>query len=197
MDRENSKYFLTARCMDEALLALLDKKDFEFITVKELCEKAGVNRSTFYLHYDSMNDLLSETNEYIMGLVYSYYPERSLSSTDIMTMSKDDLVFISPEYLVPFLRFIKDHQKLFRTILEQNQTLKGEKNLEALFNKHFKLIYDRFSLEEEKGHYITMFIVSGFMGVVSLWLRNGCRENEEELAKLVSDFIPKHNEKIS
>lgn len=63
MDKNESKYFLTASLMDEALLLLLQKKDFEFITVKELCKKAGVNRSTFYLHYETMDDLLLETVE--------------------------------------------------------------------------------------------------------------------------------------
>ena len=47
--------------MDEAFLTLLAKKDFEYITVKEICEVAGVNRSTFYLHYETMSDLLSES----------------------------------------------------------------------------------------------------------------------------------------
>ena len=61
MDKRESKYFFTASLMDDALLLLLEKKDFEFITVKELCQKAGVNRSTFYLHYENMNDLLEET----------------------------------------------------------------------------------------------------------------------------------------
>ena len=57
MDKRESKYFFTASLMDDALLLLLEKKDFEFITIKELCQKAGVNRSTFYLHYENMNDL--------------------------------------------------------------------------------------------------------------------------------------------
>ena len=46
--------------MDEALLCLLEKKEYEFISVKEVCRKAGVNRSTFYLHYEGMDDLLQE-----------------------------------------------------------------------------------------------------------------------------------------
>ena len=50
MNKNESKYFSTAIKMDEALIALLEKKDFSYITVKEICEKAGVNRSTFYLH---------------------------------------------------------------------------------------------------------------------------------------------------
>lgn len=50
--------------MDKAFLELLSQKDFVFITVKEICEKAGVNRSTFYLHYETVADLLSESADY-------------------------------------------------------------------------------------------------------------------------------------
>ena len=49
MNKSESKYFATAVRMDEAFLRLLEKKDFAYITVKELCETAGVHRSTFYL----------------------------------------------------------------------------------------------------------------------------------------------------
>ena len=54
MNKSESKYFNTALCMDEALISLLKVKDLEYITVKEICEKAGVNRSTFYLHYETI-----------------------------------------------------------------------------------------------------------------------------------------------
>lgn len=51
MNKQESRYAGTASLMDEALLLLLEQKDFDRITVKELCQKAGVNRTTFYLHY--------------------------------------------------------------------------------------------------------------------------------------------------
>ena len=53
MNKNESKYYNTALLMDEALIQLLEKKEFEYISIKEICEKAGVNRSTFYLHYDN------------------------------------------------------------------------------------------------------------------------------------------------
>ena len=65
MNKSESKYFNTALLMEEALIQLLEVKDYEYITVKEICEKAGVNRSTFYLHYETVNDLLSECLENI------------------------------------------------------------------------------------------------------------------------------------
>lgn len=65
MNRSESKYFATAVRMDKAFLELIEKKDFAYITVKEVCEKAGVNRSTFYLHYETLGDLLAESAQYI------------------------------------------------------------------------------------------------------------------------------------
>lgn len=50
--------------MDEALLALLEKKEFAYITIRELCAAAGVNRSTFYLHYQNMTELLGKHRLY-------------------------------------------------------------------------------------------------------------------------------------
>ena len=57
MNKNESKYFNTAIKMVEALFTLLEKKDFEYITIKEICNTAGVNRSTFYLHYVYTSDL--------------------------------------------------------------------------------------------------------------------------------------------
>ena len=56
---------ISSSLMVEALLLLLEKKEYDVITVKEICKKAGVNRSTFYLHYNTKDDLLAETMKYI------------------------------------------------------------------------------------------------------------------------------------
>ena len=100
MDKNESKYFLTASLMDEALLLLLQKKDFEFITVKELCKKAGVNRSTFYLHYETMDDLLLETMEKL----------NKDFSASLLQREKEDFNLITPKFLKPYLEFVKKNR---------------------------------------------------------------------------------------
>ncbi len=93
MTRAESKYFHTAQKMDEAFLSLLGKKDFDYITVKEICETAGVNRSTFYLHYQTINDLLSESVK-LMNEQFLRYFENDSNTTDfpqkIQTAPTDD-----------------------------------------------------------------------------------------------------------
>ena len=73
MNKNESKYFNTAVKMDAALMSLLEKKDFEYITVKEVCAEAGVNRSTFYLHYENTRDLLEESIELMQKRFLSYF----------------------------------------------------------------------------------------------------------------------------
>jgi AcrR family transcriptional regulator len=75
--------------MNKALIELLEKKEFEYITIKEICSQAGVNRSTFYLHYENTTDLLNETTQYITDNFLSYF------STGEKNFSFDYLTFES------------------------------------------------------------------------------------------------------
>ncbi len=54
---------LTKFLIRRALLALMRKKPIQSISVKELCELAGINRGTFYAHYRDVYDLLGSIEE--------------------------------------------------------------------------------------------------------------------------------------
>ena len=91
MNKSESKYFNTATTMDLALISLLKKKPFEYITVSEICETASVNRSTFYLHYETIIDLLDETTRYLLDDFRSYFPTDII---DIVCCDRNELVFV-------------------------------------------------------------------------------------------------------
>ena len=115
MNKSESKYFNTALRMDEALLALLEEKDLEYITVKEICRQAGVNRSTFYLHYETISDLVNEALEMINQRFLSYFPQQEEEVLGNMgNREREDLVLVTREYLLPYLRFIRDNKKVYR-----------------------------------------------------------------------------------
>lgn len=115
MNKHENKYINTALCMDEALLALLEVKDVEYITVKEICGKAGVNRSTFYLHYETIADLVNEAMERADKRFLSYFAQDSKAILDkINDIELKDLVLVTEDYLNPYLRFISDSKKIYR-----------------------------------------------------------------------------------
>lgn len=53
MKRKNSETNLLKLYISEALILLLEKKEFSEITIKEITKKAGVNRSTYYRNFKS------------------------------------------------------------------------------------------------------------------------------------------------
>ena len=58
--RENQRITLTKRLLKEAFLEMFKTTSLDKIHVRALCEKAGINRSTFYKYYSSPYDLLEE-----------------------------------------------------------------------------------------------------------------------------------------
>ena len=53
---------VTRMLLRKAFLELLSRKPIQSISVRELCEEAGINRSTFYAHYKDVYDLREQMN---------------------------------------------------------------------------------------------------------------------------------------
>ena len=167
MNKSESKYFNTAIRMDEALIELLEKKEFEYITVKEICEKAGVNRSTFYLHYETIGDLLDECVAYKHDECTRRYAEHLTGIKErLQSENLEDLIFISPEYRKPYLEFVKDNKCLFKVVLSQPAVFNAEETFKKLFTEIFSPILDRFRLPEQDKSYIISFYIAGIMAVI-------------------------------
>lgn len=58
--KSDIRMILTKRLLREGLLQCLEKKPIEKITIQELCEESGVNRTTFYHHYQAPIQILHE-----------------------------------------------------------------------------------------------------------------------------------------
>lgn len=69
-DKEDLRVIRTKKSIRSAFEEMICEMDYEQITVKELAGRAGINRKTFYLHYESIGDLLRDLqNEMIDGFI--------------------------------------------------------------------------------------------------------------------------------
>lgn len=195
MNKSESKYFATAMRMDETFLNLLAKKDFAYITVKELCEIAGVNRSTFYLHYETMTDLLSESVQY-MNEQFLTYMNRDTEAfvTKMKECPLDELYLVTPEYLTPYLNYIKEHQKLFQTAMEHYSVLGMDKSYDQMFRHIFTPILERYEVSKQDRHYIMAFYIRGIMAIISEWLRTDCEDSIEYIIKMIQQCVKRRGE---
>ena len=186
MNKSESKYFNTATKMDLALISLLKKKPFEYITVSEICETASVNRSTFYLHYETISDLLDETTRYLLDDFRSYFPPDTI---DLVCCDRNELVFVCDKYLTPYLTYIKNHKEVFGTAITHNKILKFEDVHKRLFDNIFNPILDRFHYPSNTRQYVMMYYLNGINAIVLEWLKNGCDKSIAEISEIISVCI--------
>ena len=193
MTRSESKYYATAARMDEAFLKLLEEKDFAYITVKEICEKAGVNRSTFYLHYETVSDLLAESARYIIGKLIANMPQDTAEFFEkLQTRPLEELHLITPEYLTPYLNSVKEHSRIFRTAVEHSSVL-GMDDVYLALNHHvFTPILDRFHIPPSEQKYMMPFYIHGLMGIINEWLKEDCKDSVEHIISVMQICIPHH-----
>lgn len=78
----------TQECLQNALLELLETKELKAITVKEICERAGISRNAFYQHYGYKEDLydqmVSKATERIRDALMPVVPDDSYMSEEII-----------------------------------------------------------------------------------------------------------------
>ena len=189
MNKSESKYYRTAAAMDEALISLLADKDFAYITVKEICEKAGVNRSTFYLHYDTIGDLLSESIDHMTERLWNKYDAEISGVDQIENCSLEDLLFITPKYLTPYLEFIRDNKEVYIAAHSQPLVLNADQSLERLFREVFDPVMNRFHYPENERKYTLRFYIHGMMGVINDWIQFGCTEEIGFISNLLMKCI--------
>ncbi|MBQ8488283.1 MAG: TetR/AcrR family transcriptional regulator [Lachnospiraceae bacterium] len=191
MNKNESKYFKSAEKMHTALMTLLDSKDFEYISVKELCETAGVNRSTFYLHYDNVNDLLQETVEAVYKDFFGRFGAEGSGEINIDDKNEDELFLITPRYLVPYLDFVEENRKLFYLMYEKNEMMGADKTYETWFKTIFAPILTRFGVPQSEQHFIMVFYLKGIIGVITEWVRGGCIESKDEIISVIQRCVIK------
>ena len=190
MNKSESKYFNTAVRFNKALLCLLEKKPFEYITISEICAAAKVNRSTFYLHYENTIDLLKETISYLTERFSSYFSVDAQSIiTQFANCELSDLIYINEKYLRPYLSFIRDNQKIFLSVLSQPSTFDSALLFQRLSNHVFSPILDRFHYPKDEQDYVMMFYLNGITAIVTQWLKNGCDKSLEEISAIIHDCI--------
>ena len=197
MNKAESKYYNTALLMNQALIELLNKKEYDFITIKEICEKAGVNRSTFYLHYESINDLLEECVENLNKQFLTYFDEKTNEFfTKIQNCEKEELILITPEYLFPYLKYIKENRIVHQVAIKHVNIMKSDKKFNLLFAHVFKPIFNRFGVDNKSAGYIIAYYINGINAIVNKWISQKCEDEIEYISDLIINCIrPYINEK--
>lgn len=188
MNKFESKYIKTSNKMCEALVSLLETKDFEYISIKEICSKANINRSTFYLHYETTRDLLEEV---IDKLEHSFSESFLHESLDVNspTVESKDLFLITDKYLLPYLSFIRSNKKIFKAAIKNPNTFNLDKRYINMCDLYFVPILKRYGVTDEEQKYVLNFYINGIFSIIKLWIGNDCDMENEAISKIIKKCI--------
>ena len=189
MNKSESKYFHTALCMDEALISLLKEKDLEYITVKEICEKAGVNRSTFYLHYDTIADLVNEAIETVNQRFMSYFADTKRIAEELDHIDLSNLVLITRDYLEPYLRFVSENKDLYRAAFRKPKEMQANVKYGYIKKYIVEPILKRFGVPDAYWRYYIAYYIDGTVAIIKEWLETECRDSVEMIAAVVEECV--------
>ena len=172
--KPDRRVLYTKMFLRESLLALMKEKPIAKITPSELCRHAGINRNTFYTHYDSPETLLGTIEEELYEQVKQSI-ERSLKTGTISTL------------LTEICQAIYDNRDLCAVLFSEY----GDKN----FLRHIiDLAHDRTIAEwqvsgiEDKKEQIELlyhFSVNGSVAIIQKWIQDGMGKSPREIALFI------------
>ncbi len=132
MRSQDRRYRKTETAIVEALIALLNKKDVQEVSISDVIEAADINRSTFYLHYSNLDDVYGAVEDQTISLLTSILPYISFlngknftSELASLIMSRSD-IFLSSYKGNPY-RFKQKCISLFANYLKISKPSKNKK----------------------------------------------------------------------
>lgn len=172
--KNNQRTRISKLLFKNALMDLLKEKgSISKVSVRELCDRAELNRSTFYAHYQEPKDLLYEIE------------------TELLDATEEHLKKIGQEndigahkYLLSFLQYIKENDKPFRTLLIDA----ADPDFRSRFMQQSIIQFVdnlRIVLPKELEQYIYSYILNGNTGIIIQWVRSNYAIDENEIVNLL------------
>jgi len=166
--------------MQEALMRMLSREELSSIGVAELCREAGIHRTTFYGHYESVGELAADTFAAIISAAASANPR-----TD------DSVEQISYAYLAAaenVLAAVARDRRAIRSLLDSPLSLDFRGRLRAHFVEHASS-----AIEAMRGHHANLpdntdvgaaFVAGGIVSVIELWAHTDSNDSAEFAARM-------------
>lgn len=178
--KEDRRVRRTKKLLTQALTQLLQEKQINEITVKELTDLADMNRGTFYLYYKDMFDMLEKIED---GLFEAL--------DEIVSLHEhDDVARQTAPILLDLFHFIKDNQEMCRVLLSPHGDMNFLHKLNQVVREKCLQMWPN---EEDKKdatfEYHYSFVVYGCVGVFRAWLNGNCQEPAEKMAEMADAMI--------
>ncbi|MDR0863202.1 MAG: TetR family transcriptional regulator C-terminal domain-containing protein [Oscillospiraceae bacterium] len=181
VDKVDRRVRYTKQALRESMIKLIKVKPIEKISVKELCELADINRSTFYVHYDSPTDLLDQIKSELLVSLNEYLEEYNFfKEYEEASLQKVTMIF---EYVI-------ENAELCQILLGGSGDVSLQKTVMTIVQKHGIRAWRtaHADVDPVAVEYMLAFGINGGIGVLQKWLDEGLVKSAREIAEMVISF---------
>lgn len=167
----------TKQLLKDSLMELLADKALAKITVKELCEKADINRTTYYKYYIDIYDQMDKIeNEIISDMLIKMDGITGKNVND-----RESRLLI----ITKILEYIESRKEEFKILLEKSELNFQYKLLSVIGEK----IFEKLNAHNQKDAFRYIYIVNGSYGIIREWLKGNIDMDVIALAKELEEYI--------
>ncbi|MFC4024400.1 TetR/AcrR family transcriptional regulator [Oceanobacillus longus] len=166
----------TRMVLKDGLIALLKTKPISAVTVKEICELADINRSTFYSHYKDPFDLLDQMEEEIIEDMNTYLNQYNFTKEEESLKMTERL-----------LEYIFSKREICHTLLNENGDSSFETRVMTVAQKFLIQNWmDINAFQTNRYEYVSVFVISGSIHIIKHWLANNMDQTPKEIALIIN-----------
>lgn len=171
----DQRIITTKKFLKQALLTLLKEKPLSKINIKLLCEKAEVNRATFYFHYKDINSLFDEMMEEFMSKISCF----------IFKLNSDSSPQERKNYFLELIDYVDKNSDLFLLLFENNNKIDYySKQYKDLQNEIYEKINETYD-KKTYSNYVTQYLYYAGGSMLHTWIINGKKESPDKLASIM------------
>lgn len=143
-----------------------------FAALAKLLAQGRTDSMAAYLHYETVGDLLAESAQHVVDEFAACMPD-----TAEFLKRLPELYLITPEYLEPYLIYVREHRRVFRVVIEQAVSLRMDEAYAALRRYVLIPILERYQVPPEDQGYLLAYYIRGLLAILDEWVKNDCKDS--------------------
>ena len=177
MKKEDQRSRLTKKLIEDAFIDILASKPINNVSVKEVCEKAQINRSTFYSYYEDIYALYDSIKDIIRENIQAYLESYGKLDKNYNFYNEIFRFFIENKKVVKIFIGMQVDNEFVAELLQM-----AEDKVYSIYKKKYLLINER-----KFRNYFT-FASMGCIGIINKWIKDGMKEDFETIAKIAEEI---------
>lgn len=165
-----------------AYIQLLSETKPEYISALEICEIANIHRSTFYRHYEGINDIEIDIEKTVLK-----------TFSDILDNTPlDDFINGRKTFLRTVSETIRNDLSFYTKVLLVNRRVDFIEKIDATIrNKLKETLSEKTELSDDEIDYVFTFAVAGRVAVYRKWIVSGFKQSEDTISSILEKVSSK------